>query len=192
MIKVKVGEYLVTIGEADEYDWPGCVSERWTKDGVRARPDGLPIEVYRDLATGREVYKQFEIPNDDELNPTTRIEIRTERLHYDEVSGPGQKPGRVGVGIDPRTGEVIRERYENEHGKPHREGGLPSEWEKDPDTGVIVEEWYHEHGENHRVDGPAHIKRSAETGAIVREEYYLKEGFEESQARWDDLSDGPG
>ena len=193
-MEFEVGEYTVKIGKPLlEDEWPGCVEETWvkTKDGKRDRPDGLPHRIYRDLATGKEVYKEYWIPNGDELNPTTRIEIRTDKLHYDELSMPGQAPGRVGVGIDPRTGAVIKERYEDEDQRLHREGGLPADWQKDPDTGVVFDEWYFERGEQHRLSGPAEIRRDRETGKTLEAHWYQHGAYIDPPDNIPDLSGGP-
>ena len=61
-MRIEAGEYLITIAKPLlEDQWPGCIEEVWTKDGVPARPDGLPTSVYRSLVTGEEVYKRFPI-----------------------------------------------------------------------------------------------------------------------------------
>lgn len=69
------------------------------------------------------------------------------------------------------TGMVIQEQWLDADRQLHRLGG-PAYFYRDPKTGVVCEEAWCVHGKNHRDDGPALIRRNAQTGKMTWSQHY--------------------
>jgi len=78
------------------------------------------------------------------------------------------------------NGRVIRERWRVD-GKLCRYGGLPAVLYIDEFTGVVTLEEYYRNGQLHRNDGPAQIKRDAQTGEVLEQRNFMS-GLEVSKA----------
>ncbi|MCP1469876.1 hypothetical protein J3E64_001558 [Sphingobium sp. OAS761] len=141
---------------------------------VKTRTDqqtGRPLRESWQLNTDR---REFHRPDG---GPTIRIwngetgVLTTEEYHrfgvLDRVDGPAL------TRRDPKTAEVLTERWQHDH-QLHRDGGAPAHWWKDPETKIIVGEEYWENGQRHRADGPAVIARDRETGEVTHEEYHVR------------------
>lgn len=137
-------------------------SETWKLDGEYHRNDGPAVQ-YFDLVTGRPLVISF---------------VRHGQLH--RTDGPARQFW------DEATGALIEELWVVD-GLEHREGNLPSEWRRSPETGVIVREGYRYRGKQHRIDGPSQIFRGR--NGQVTEEEWMQEGIltrveSDGPARW--------
>lgn len=82
------------------------------------------------------------------------------------------------IAKDPKTGQILAERWETEKGLHDPKKGFPAYRRWDIETGKIIQECYCKNGELHRDgDKPAKISIDPRTNMLISEEYY-DEGVE--------------
>ncbi len=166
MVNEITENYQVSISKSTQTG--GLLREAWqTQTGISYSPCGPAVRLW-DEQTGELTFelwrdKDGNIHRDNDLpawvkkDPLTKV-ITEECYLIHGVSHRHLENAPTQIFRDPETGKITYKEWK-QHGKYHRESGLPAVVSRDPKTDVITYEAYYIHGE-----GVKEIERDPLTG----------------------------